>query len=93
MIKNILIIGAGIHGCFIAKYLAKNKNNNIVIIEKEKDICLGSSSATHNRANRGFHYPRSKQTAKECMEAYDYFKNNYNKFLKQIDTYYSIEKN
>tara|TARA_B110000046_G_scaffold153260_1_gene162738 strand:- start:16 stop:1077 length:1062 start_codon:yes stop_codon:yes gene_type:complete len=93
MIKNILIIGAGIHGCFIAKYLAKNKNNNIVIIEKEKDICLGSSSATHNRANRGFHYPRSKQTAKECMEAYDYFKNNYNKFLKQIDTYYCIEKN
>ena len=33
--KNVLIIGAGVHGCFIAKYLSKY-NLNIHIIEKKK---------------------------------------------------------
>ena len=47
--KNVLIIGAGVHGCFMAKYLRKY-NLNIHIIEKKKDICLGASNATHNRA-------------------------------------------
>ena len=32
--KNVLIIGAGVHGCFIAKYLS-NYNLNIQIIEKK----------------------------------------------------------
>lgn len=91
MQKNILIIGAGIHGSFIAKYLLQKKFN-IYIIEKEKDICLGSSSATHNRANRGFHYPRSQETVLECFKAYSYFENNYKRFLKKIKSYYCIEK-
>ena len=89
--KNILIVGAGIHGCFLAKYLSNN-NLNIYLIEKNKDICLGASNATHNRANRGFHYPRSKQTTYECKVAYQYFENNYNSFLKKFQSYYCIEK-
>lgn len=32
--KNVLIIGAGVHGCFMAKYLS-NYNLNIHIIEKK----------------------------------------------------------
>ena len=76
--KNILIVGAGIHGCFLAKYLS-DYDLNIHVIEKNKDICLGSSNATHNRANRGFHYPRSAETTNECKTAYKYFERNYNK--------------
>jgi len=89
--KNVLIIGAGVHGCFMAKYLRKY-NLNIHIIEKKKDICLGASNATHNRANRGFHYPRSKETTSECKVAYQYFEDNYNSFLKKFQSYYCIEK-
>jgi hypothetical protein len=89
--KNILIVGAGIHGCFLAKYLS-NYNLNIYLIEKNNDICLGTSSATHNRANRGFHYPRSSQTSHECKAAYQYFEKNYNIFLKKFKSYYCIEK-
>ena len=76
MTKNVLIIGAGIHGCFLAKYLNKF-NINIYLIEKNKDICLEASGATHNRANRGFHYPRSNETTSECKIAYDYFEKKY----------------
>ena len=89
--KNILIIGAGVHGCFLAKYLSKKKYN-IFLLEKESDICKGSSGATHNRANRGFHYPRSKQTASECKNAYNYFEKNYKKYFKKLNSYYCIEK-
>ena len=37
--KNILIVGAGVHGCFLAKYLS-NYNVNIFLIEKTKDHML-----------------------------------------------------
>jgi len=90
--KKILIIGAGIHGCFLAKYL-KSYNVEIVILDKNNDICEGTSNATHNRANRGYHYPRSNITAKECGLAFDYFAKNYKKFLIKKKSYYCIERN
>ena len=92
MKKNILIIGAGIHGCFLAKYLSKF-NVNIFLIEKRNDICLEASAATHNRANRGFHYPRSNRTTSECKVAYQYFEKNYKPYLKKKQSYYCIENN
>jgi len=39
MKKNILIIGAGIHGCFLTKYLSKF-NVNIFLIEKKMIFAL-----------------------------------------------------
>ena len=33
----------------------------------------GSSFATHNRANKGYHYPRSTKTAIECKKGWEYF--------------------
>jgi len=89
--KKILIIGAGIHGCFIAKYLSEY-NVKIILIDKNKDICDGTSASTHNRANRGFHYPRSMKTAKECKISYDYFKKKYPKFIEKKQNIYCIEK-
>lgn len=90
--KKILIIGAGIHGCFLAKYL-KKYDVEIVILDKNNDICEGTSNATHNRANRGYHYPRSNVTAKECALAFNYFAKNYKKFLTKSKSYYCIERN
>ena len=90
--KKILIIGGGIHGCFLAYYLSK-KNYIITIIEKNNDICNGSSAATHNRANRGFHYPRSKITSNECKIGWNFFYKNFKKLFKNIgSSYYLIEK-
>jgi hypothetical protein len=89
--KKILIIGAGIHGCFIAKYLKKH-DVQIFLVEKNKNICEGTSASTHNRANRGFHYPRSKTTAFECKNAYEYFEKNYSNLLNKRQSLYCIEK-
>ena len=89
--KKVLIIGAGIHGSFLAKYLIEKKIQ-VYLVEKNKEICLGSSNATHNRANRGFHYPRSRKTTLECKKGYEFFVNNYKRFLKQTNSFYCIEK-
>ena len=89
--KKILIIGAGIHGSYIAKYLSLY-NVKIFLIDKNKDICDGTSASTHNRANRGFHYPRSLKTAKECKESYNYFAKKYPNFLDKRQSIYCIEK-
>ena len=88
--KKILIIGAGIHGTFIAKYL-KKYNVKIILIEKNSKILFETSRATHNRANRGYHYPRSLKTFNECKSAYKYFEKNYNQYLKKIPSFYCIE--
>ncbi len=89
--KKILIIGAGIHGAFLCNYLSEH-GYKITILEKNSDICAETSAATHNRANRGYHYPRSKKTFDECIKGYDYFKKNYSRFLKNITSLYCIEK-
>jgi hypothetical protein len=94
MTKNILIIGAGIHGVCLAYFLKKiNKLIKITIVDKNFDILLGSSSATHNRANRGFHYPRSQVTVKECIAGWSFFKRNFEQLFADIgESYYLIEK-
>jgi len=89
--RNVLIIGAGIHGCFIAKSL-KKYNVEIFLVDKNKGICQGTSASTHNRANRGFHYPRSLTTALECKNSYKYFEKNYSNLLNRRQSLYCIEK-
>lgn len=92
--SSILIIGAGIHGLFIALNLIQRfKNAKIDLVDGKKDVCLGTSSATHNRANRGYHYPRSLNTTLECKTGWDYFYKNFRPFYKDISySYYLIEK-
>jgi len=88
--KNILIIGAGIHGVTLALELAKN--NNVVIVDTNKDILLGTSNCTHNRIHLGYHYPRSVETIHECKSGYDFFIKKYKDCLIFPDFYYVIEK-
>lgn len=94
--KNLLIIGAGIHGTLLSIELKKKFKNkiNVDLIEKNKKILAGTSFSTHNRANRGFHYPRSSETAKECQLGWNYFIKHYKDCFFNIGkSYYLIEKN
>lgn len=72
---KIAIIGAGWFGCHIG-YKLKNKNFNIKIFEKEKDIFKNASGNNTNRLHLGFHYPRSFRTRQMSS-------NGYRKFIKQ----------
>nr|WP_041607794.1 NAD(P)/FAD-dependent oxidoreductase [Halobacteroides halobius] len=50
---DILIIGGGVTGCFIARELAQYKLN-ITLVEKEPDICTGTSKANTALLHAGF---------------------------------------
>ena len=65
----------------------------VTILEKQNDILQGTSRATHNRAHLGYHYPRSPQTARECLEGYRYFVAHFPDALYfPGKSYYLIEK-
>ena len=91
MNKEILIIGGGIHGCIIAVDFATN-GFKVTLIVAKKIILEGSSAATHNRVHLGYHYPRSKETAEECISGYNNFIENFKDFIIFPDFYYLIAK-
>ena len=92
MNRKVLVIGAGIHGITIAIELAK-KGDSVTVIEAKDGILNGTSGATHNRVHLGYHYPRSKETAIECIQGYHHFLSDYKDSLLFPDFYYAIEKN
>ena len=91
-IKLINHLGAATPASVINDILKEKYDVKITIIEKNSKILFETSRATHNRANRGYHYPRSLETFNECKNAYNYFKKNYYKYLKKIPSFYCIEK-
>jgi hypothetical protein len=88
---DILIIGAGIFG--ITTALKLSEDHNVTLIDMNKDIMLNASRHNHNRIHFGFHYPRSIETAKQSLEGYESFYNNFKKGIcDNFENYYMIEK-
>ena len=88
-----VVIGGGVHGLTSSIALAR-EGIDVTLIEKNKELMQGTSGATHNRAHMGYHYPRSIETAVECLEGLNFFKRKYSEALfYPKDVYYLIEKN
>ncbi|MEK7133863.1 MAG: FAD-dependent oxidoreductase [Patescibacteria group bacterium] len=92
MKKQALVIGAGIHGSTIAIELGK-QGFDVVVVDSNPDILMGTSGATHNRIHLGYHYPRSVETALECKKGNQYFVKHFGDCMTYPDFYYAIEKN
>jgi hypothetical protein len=91
--KKILVIGAGIHGVSVAIEMAQ-KGFSVTIIDANSEILMGTSNGTHNRVNMGYHYPRSIETAKECLRGCEFFKRNLPFAIYYPEkSFYLIEKN
>lgn len=90
--KKFCIIGAGWYGCHIGLFL-KDKGHEVTILEKNKNIFLGSSGYNQFRLHKGFHYPRSSQTISEVIKNFKKFYNKYRKFVYfPKNNYYCIAK-
>ena len=50
---DVLIIGAGVSGCAIARELSRKKLN-IAVVEKNSDVCEGTSKANSGIVHAGF---------------------------------------
>jgi len=92
MQSDVVIIGGGIHGLTSAIALAED-NVDVVLLEKNSELFKGTSGATHNRGHKGYHYPQSLKTARECEKGIRYFEENFAEALHwPKETYYLIAK-
>lgn len=90
--KKIAIIGAGIFGVVTA--LKLSDHFEVTLFDSNFDIMLGASYINQARVHRGYHYPRSDQTTKQCIQNYKRFEEYFNKsIIKDFQHYYCIAKN
>ena len=93
MKNKVLIVGGGIFGVTISIRLAKL--GYIVTLHEELDELMKCASGINQyRLHSGYHYPRSKVTAMECLKSVELFKSNYHACLinDTIEHYYSISE-
>ena len=51
--KDVIIIGAGVAGCAAAREISRY-NADILVLEKEEDVCCGTSKANSAIVHAGF---------------------------------------
>jgi len=85
------IIGGGIFGLSCA--LSLDKTHDVVVFEQGDDILCGATYANHNRHHYGFHYPRSVDTARQCLESRAEFEGIYGQCcFWDFANYYCVAK-
>ena len=71
-----LLVGGGIFGTTAATMLATS-GYNVTLHEELGGIMKCASDINQYRLHRGYHYPRSKETAQECLDGIKSFKRKY----------------
>ena len=65
---DVVIIGAGMVGLSLANQLIEREiTNNILVIEKEKQIGMHSSGRNSGVLHAGLYYPPNSLKAKVCV--------------------------
>ena len=86
-LPRVGIIGGGLFGLSTAIQL--DGKYNVTVFEQFDDILCGATYANHNRHHYGFHYPRSPETAMQCIESAVEFEKVYKDSLVwDFDNYY-----
>ena len=60
---DVIIIGAGVSGCACARELARRKAS-ILVLEKEEDVCCGTSKANSAIVHAGYDAPHGSLMAR-----------------------------
>jgi|MDSZ01.1.fsa_nt_gb GR25 family glycosyltransferase involved in LPS biosynthesis len=92
--KNVSIVGGGIFGCTTAWKLAK-EGYDVTLYEKNDDIISQASNINQYRLHKGYHYPRSIDTAKSSIQGENTFLQEYGEAIVNgdVEHYYCIAKN
>lgn len=89
--RKVAVIGGGIFGVTIACKLAKNFS--VDLYEKGSDIMQAASGINQYRLHRGYHYPRSPETAISSLSSEPSFRKEYGEVLiDDVDIFYCIAK-
>ena len=88
---RVAVVGAGIFGVTTALKLAEN--HEIDLYERLDDILKGASGVNQYRLHRGYHYPRSRETAIACLRSESLFTQKFKSALiEDVEHYYCISK-
>ena len=93
LFPTVLVVGGGIFGCTAAWKLAK-EGYDVTLYEKNDDIISQASYVNQYRLHRGYHYPRSKETAEQSQWGEHSFLQEYGDAIVNgdIEHYYAIAK-
>jgi hypothetical protein len=93
LFPKIQVIGGGIFGCTTAWKLAR-EGYNVTLYEKGDDIINSASYINQYRLHRGYHYPRSKETAEQSRLSETSFLKEYGGAIVNgdVEHYYCIAK-
>lgn len=86
---SIAVIGAGIFGITAALELA-SAGLNVTLYEEQEEILTKASNINQYRIHRGYHYPRSKETAISSKHGGDAFIEKYKCTSPSCKHYYAI---
>ena len=74
--KRIAVIGGGIFGA-TAAICAARPGHDVHLFEQRQELLQAASGINQYRLHRGYHYPRSADTARSCREAERSFLDEY----------------
>lgn len=60
---DVIVIGGGVSGCAVARELSRYKVN-VCVLEKEEDVCCGTSKANSGIVHAGYDAPKGSMKAK-----------------------------
>ncbi len=90
--KRVAVVGGGIFGATAAIYSAR-AGHEVHLFEKEPDILQAASGINQYRLHRGYHYPRSPDTARSAKHADASFRAEYGEAVIQNGRHiYAIAK-
>lgn len=88
---RVAVIGAGIFGTNCAIELSPGCD--VVLFEKNDDICTEASKYNQYRHHWGYHYPRSQETIDDIAATIGPFEERYaTAVIRDFPTYYSVAK-
>lgn len=90
---KVAVVGAGIFGCTTAIELAK-AGHEVTLYDRRSEIMYAASRANQGRLHWGFHYPRSKETARACRAGAASFVKRFPEAIYggPVEHYYAIAK-
>jgi glycine/D-amino acid oxidase-like deaminating enzyme len=90
--KNVLIVGGGFFGMYLAEHFAK-AGHLVQLVEKESTLMARASYANQARVHHGYHYPRSILTAFRSRLSFPRFAEEFRDCIDaDFEKYYLVGK-
>lgn len=89
---TVAVVGGGIFGVMTALKLAEH-GFSVSLFEKQNSVLLGASYINQNRLHMGYHYPRSRETAKAaCLHQQEFQRLFPEAVVDDFDHYYCVAR-